>query len=195
MKLRLSYKYLPIIGGVLLLVAVGGAIYVNYMGPATGTINNDIPVDAKASLRSNPTIADNGFAMYTYDSSLKPVQSEAIRAPILASNIYRLHTSFTWQLGVTIMTADTSTGRTVTSLQLRRSQPEKYTETKKHLGNTDFAIMSSVGSGGNDKVAYSFNDGKVSEIVLTGYRPSGQGKDQVQLDDMFNEVLTSWKWK
>ena len=186
---------MPIIGGVLLLLTVGGAVYVNYMGPATGTINNDIPVAAKASLRSKPAIADNGFAMYAYDSSLKPIQSEAIRAPILASNIYRLRASFTWQLGVTIMSADTSTGRTVTSLQLRRSQPEKYVETAERRGNTEFTIMSSLVSGGNDKVAYSFNDGKVSEIVLTGYRPSGQGKDQVQLDQIFNEVLTSWKWK
>ena len=195
MKLQTSFKYLPLVGGALLLLAVGAAVYMNYTGLATGTINNDIPVAAKASLPSKLTIADNGFAMYAYDSSLKPVQSEAIRAPILASNIYRLHASLTWQLGVTIMLADSSTGKTVTSLQLRRSQPEKYVETAERRGNTEFTIMSSLVSGGNDKVAYSFNDGKVGEIVLTGYRPSGQGKDQVQLDQIFNEVLTSWKWK
>lgn len=193
MKLK---KYAVPMVTLAVLGAVGSSIYMNYAGPAVGTVNNNS--EAAATVAKQPTqtaTIDNGYATYSYDTVLKPVEAETVRPPILASNIFRLRTTFTWQLSVTVLSTGSSAGMVDSSLQLRRNQPEKYKETKEHVGDTDFIIMSSSESGGSDKVAYSFQNGNVSEIAVTGYRAANQATDQAQLETIFKDVLTSWKWK
>ena len=169
----------------------------SFSGPAVGTVNNnsDVPASATATIPAQTTAVDNGYATYSYDSSLKPVEPELIKPPILASNIFRIRAAFTWQLSATVLSVANNGGQVDSSLQLRRGQPDKYKETTEHIGGTDFIIMSSIGSASNDKVAYTFKDGKVGEIAITGYQANHQEQNQRQLEEIFRNTLASWHWK
>ena len=191
---KITKKWVATIScAVFLLLVVAGVVALS--GPSEGSI---IKGSADSTDSFTPTAAPvnltnviTSYATYSYPSAMKQVTGDAAQAPILYTSLYRLRETFTWQLGVTVMRLNRPSLDSDASLQFRRSQPENYTETSQHIGTTDFVIMASKASGGNDKVAYSLNGYRVGEIAITGYRSTQNGQSQ---DQLFRAVLESWKW-
>ena len=158
-------------------------------GPAVGTVlpsNAPAVTVVKSAIEMTPVAGKT--ASFARPSLFALLQAEPAAQPILESYRFMHKDIQTSQLSVTILRVDAAGADS--SLQLRRSQPQNYTESTAVNSSNSFVIMTNTSAGKFDQVAYTIHGGMAGEIALSGSDQAGGN----QLEEEFTKVLNSWTW-
>ena len=192
MKIRLSrakdYKKYGLFGVVILILVlmIFSVIKDYFSSPSQGVVS-------ESAQETKTKVNLLGFVgkkfSFSYPSFFQPLQTSAVDGSDIEKYSFAAPQTATWNINIKVSVLSQPTLANDPSYNLRKTNPQDYTEEIVKLGNNEAHIMTSTG-GGYSKVAFLINDSIDASIVLS----SSSSLDSAKLDIVLNQIIASWKW-
>lgn len=154
--------------------------------PSVGTVSQSTPKsDTKVSTLR---FVGQKFS-FSYPIYFQPVQSTPVTGSDIEKYAFVTSRTATWNLSVKVTSLSLDSLYSDGSYNLRKTNPQTYMEEVVTLGTNEAHIMS-YKDGGYSKVVFLLNSGIDASILLS----SSSVLDSSKMDDILNQIITSWKW-
>lgn len=126
---------------------------------------------------------------FSYPNYFQPLQTSAVDGSDIEKYAFAATQTTTWNINVRVSTLSQPTLANDPSYNLRKTNPQTYSNEVVILGNNKAHIMTYTG-GGYSKVVFLINDSIDASIVLS----SSSSLDSAKMDIVLNQIIASWKW-
>lgn len=192
MKINLTgTKKIKVLGlivfGVLVLIITILSFGNNYFNsPSTGQI---ITSDAVKEVSPTTLTVEGITFSFSYPSTFQPSQTRPLTNGDVEKFTFVSPSLSPWNLSIQIRELAGGQISNDGSYNLRKTNPDTYTEEIVTLNSNKAYIMTS-NTGGYNKVAFIVHDNIDANISLQ----SGSSADSEKMDAVLNQIISSWKW-
>ena len=174
---------------VLILIVILIAISRQYFNsPSAGTVSTKTVQTTTKASDTTLTIEGKTFS-FSYSSVFQPTTASSLASNDIEKFSFVTFQSSPWNLSIIVSNLPTGRVENDGSYNLRKTNPDIYTEQVVSFNSNTMHIMTS-NSGGYNKVVFIGHGNIEAVITLT----SNSSADSLIMDRALNQILSSWKW-
>ncbi len=126
---------------------------------------------------------------FSYPNLFQPIESSPVNGSDIEKYAFVANQAAMWNLDIKISSISQADLKYDGNYNLRKTNPQTYTEEVKTLGNNKAHIMTD-SAGGYNKVVFLLN----SKIDATILLSSSSSLDSTRMDAALYQMIASWKW-
>lgn len=183
-----------IIGGMLLLMAFGGAyrVYSLFNSPSTSTIiTNTAALKSVSDPAATRVIVNDPYATFTHAAFLTETPLDPPVLPLLSHYNFTKQQFGPWAVAVQITRLPTGSMNDSGTYNYRNKASGQFTKSSRTIGGYQTIIFNDVTSADLNQTAYFQKGTMLASVTISG----GSALDTAKMEAELAAVIASWQWR